>query len=331
MFTVVDRPQSARLDGSTLIVMNAKGEDLWRKAFPDGFASEYYSQGLAPRMWFGELEGKGHYDVLFLYHPAGSIMSMSHSTTLICYSGRGKEKWRWIPGRELAELAGSPATFLTVALKVMKATPSQPSRIVVSSYHLPFYPNQIAIIDSNGKTVSEYWHSGHLDYLTLADLDGDGREEIVATGISNGYHQATLVVLDTDRVFGASAEAARPEIQLHGMGAAQERIRLLFPRSDLNMVLGTYNEGQEATVEHGRTRFSVLECRLHIGCRIWYEFDKNFHLLSVEADDYFRSAHSEFYRNDKANHPFGKQEESEFQKVRCLVGCTTEFVAKEAH
>ncbi len=324
-----DRPQSARLDGSTLVVMNAKGEDLWRKGFSDGFWPEYYNQGLSQRMWFGDLQGKGHFDVLLLYHPA--VDPMSHSTTLICYSDRGKEKWRWTPGRELPELEGNPATFRTMGLGVLKSKPGQPSRIVVSSWHVPLYPHQIAIVDSNGKTVSEYWHSGHLDYLTLADLDGDGREEIVASGISNGYRQATLVVLDPDRVFGASTEAARPEIQLHGMGVAQERARLLFPRSDLNRTSHVYNQSVEATVENGRTRLSVWECWPRPGCLIWYEFDRNFHLLSAQADDQFRNAHTEFYLKDKNNHPFSPEEEKEFQKVRCLVGCKTDYVPVDIH
>src|SRR5258708_39019554 len=89
----------------------------------------------------------------------------------------------------------------------------------------PMGPNQIAVLDSNGKTISEYWHSGGLIDMVLADLDGDGREEIVATGIANGHdHQATLVVLDPDRVFGASTDV-RPEFQIHGMGAAQVMLR----------------------------------------------------------------------------------------------------------
>ena len=329
MFTVVDGPQSARLDSSTLIVMNAKGEDLWRKSFTDGFSTEYYSQGLAPRIWFGDLEGDGHSEVLFLYHPAGNMMS--HSTTLICYSDRGNEKWRWHPGRELPELEGNPATFRTVGLAVLKAKAGERRRIVLSSTHMPLYPDQIALVDANGKTISEYWHSGHLLALTLADLDGDGREEIIAAGISNGYRQATLVVLDPDRVFGASTEAARPEIQLHGMGPAKERYRLLFPRSDMNKVLSMYNQANELVVERGKTRLAVLECSQHPGCEIWYEFDKDFHLVSVEVDDQFRAAHAEFYLRLKENHPFSPEEEKEFQKVRCLVGCTTEFVAKETH
>ena len=329
MLTMDNRPQAGRLEGSTLIVSNAKGQELWRKGFSDGFWPDYYQQGLAPRIWFGDLEGKGHYDVLLLYHPA--VNPISHSTTLICYSDRGKEKWRWTPGRDLPELEGNPATYRTVGFGVLKPTNGEHPRIVASSFHVPFYPHQIAIVDSNGKTVAEYWHSGHLDYLTLADLDGDGREEIVAPGISNGYRQATLVVLDPDRVFGASTELARPEIQLHGMGVAGERLRLLFPRSDLNKTLSVYNQGREVTVEDGRTRLSVVECWQQANCEIWYEFDRNFHLISAQASDTFRSAHAEFYLRSKPFHHFDAEEESEFRKVRCLVGCKTEFVLSQNH
>jgi hypothetical protein len=329
LLVVHDRPQSGRLDGSTLTIMNAEGKELWRKAFPDGFSPDwYYAEGLATRIWFGDLEGKGHTDILFFYHPA--VSPLSHSTTLICYSDRGKEKWRWTPGRVLPEL-DSPATYRTVALAVLKPTEKRPSRIVVSSFHDPWWPNQIAILDPNGKLLAEYWHSGHLEHLTLADLDGDGREEIIATGISNGYHQATLIVLDPDRVFGASIEAARPELQLHGMGVAQERLRLLFPRSDLNKALFEFNTGSEATVENGSIRLSVRECLHPPSWPIWYEFDKNFHLVTAYADEYFRSAHAQFYATGKESHPFSAEEQAAFQKVRCLMGCKTEFVPSEIH
>ena len=99
----------------------------------------------------------------------------------------------------------------------------------------------------------------------------------------------------------------------------------MFQRSDLNTALASFNQGQEATVERGTVRFSTLECTTHIGCSIWYEFDRNFHLISAYPDDYFRGAHNEFYRNDKHPHLFSA-EKREFRKVRCLVGCTTEFV-----
>ena len=309
--------------------MNAEGKELWSKGFPDGFWPDFYDQGVAPRIRFVDLDGDGHTSVLLLYHPA--INPRSRATTLICYSDRGKEKWRWTPGRELPELEGTAATYRTVALVILKATEKKASRIVVSSIHDPWWPNQIAVLDSNGKTISEYWHSGHLDHLTLADLDGDGREEIVATGIANGYHQATLVVLDPDRLFGASTEAARPELQIHGMGVAEERLRLLFARSDLNKTLSVYNAAQEAAIYNGRVRLSVAECLQPPSCLMWYEFDKHFDLLTAYADEQFRTAHAQFYAKGKDAHPFSQEEQAEFQKVRCLVGCKSEFLPTQIH
>ena len=317
-------PQSARLDGTTLQVLNAQGNPLWRANFPDGFWHDYYEQGVQTRMWFGDLDGMGRTEVLFLYHTASN--PTSHSTTLICYSDRGKEKWRWTAGRALPELNGSPAVFVTVDFDVLKANKAGPRRIVVSSRNEPFYPHQIAIVDSNGKTVSEYWHTGILFHTAIADLDGDGKQEIVASGISNGYRQATLIALDPDHASGASTESARPEVQIHGMDLPHERFRLLFPRSDLNQTLSIYNVGQDITIDQGRIRVLIRECTIIPRCFILYEFDKNLQLRSVMPDDQFRSAHKEFYLSRKDNHPFTPKEESQFQKIRCLVGCNTDFV-----
>jgi hypothetical protein len=322
-----NHPQAWRLDGPTLTVLNAEGKELWSKSFPGGLSADwYYVQDPASRIWFGDLEGTGHTDVLFAYLPAGS--QQTHSSTLICYSDRGKEKWRWTPGRDLPELNGSLATFRTMAVRVLNPTEQRPRRIVVASIHDTWWPSQIAVLDSNGKTISEYWHSGGLSSMVLADLDGDGREEIIATGVSNGYdHQATLVALDPDKVFGASTEV-RPEFQIHGMGVAQERLRLLFPRSDLNRALFQFNMAADPTIEHGSLRLTVMECITPLGCRIWYEFDKNFHLIAAFAGgDDFRSAHARFYQNGKDAHVLSAEEQAAFQKVRCLVGCNSEFVA----
>lgn len=333
-FMIDDRPQSGHIDNSELVITNAEGKELWRKSFPAGFWSEYYQNGLenhlynqdglASHLWFGDLDGDGHTDVLLLYHPAAD--PKSQSTTLICYSDSGKEKWRWTPGRDLPETESVPSVYISMGLGVLQAANGHHRRIVVLSRHEYYYPTQIAEVDSNGKTLSEYWHSGHLFHFKLAILAG--HEEIIASGISNGYHEATLVVLDPNHVSGASAEATRPEVQIHGMGPAQERLRLLFLRSDLNNDLYLYNEGLGPVLSPGRIQVDVKECWTTVaqGCTIVYGFDENFNLLSASAEDTFLIAHKEYYSKNRPEHQFTADEEKLFQKVRCLAGCETEFV-----
>lgn len=330
IFGVPAQPQLGRMDGTVLRIFDARGKELWSKTFPDRFGPDwYYNEKLwGPYIWFADLEGKGHTSVLFSYSALEDPVN-PRSSTLICYSDRGKEKWRWSPGRDLPELHGSPATYMTHALKILKATDKRPVRILVASQHQPWWPTQIALLDSEGKTVSEYWHSGGLDFVTLADLDGDGKEEIIATGVANGYdHQAALVVLDPDQVSGASTEIL-PDFQIHGMGIAHERLRLLFPRSDLNRALYQFDVAMHPTFENGILRLTVAECITlpNYTCPIWYEFDRNFHLKAAYAGgDEFRSAHNKFYQTGKEPHGLTDEEQAAFQKVRCLVGCKTEYV-----
>jgi hypothetical protein len=52
------------------------------------------------------------------------------------------------------------------------------------------------------RIVGGYWHSGDLDALDTADLNGYGVTEIYLAGVDQGRQQATLVVLDPRRVNG---------------------------------------------------------------------------------------------------------------------------------
>lgn len=321
-------PKSARMEGSALVILDGEGKELWRKTFAEGFGPDtYYTKGLESRIWFEDLEGKGHTSVLFSYLPAPD--AQPRSSTLICYSDRGKGKWRWTPGRALPENGGEAAAYKTYSLGVLKAKGERGRRIVVVSDPNPWWggPSQVALLDSRGKFVSEYWHSGGLRDLAVTEMSGTDEEEIVATGVAYGYgDEATVVVLDPERVSGASKEV-RPEYQIHGMGDAQERLRLIFPRSDLNRTAFDHNVAMQPVMEGGNLRVVVDECLAPVGCPIAYEFDRKFELIAARpGSDEFQSAHDRYYQNGKNAHRLGDEDRAAFLKVQCLVGCKTEFV-----
>lgn len=326
-FMLPDQPSKGSLEGSSLVIRNAKGQELWRKTFSGGFGPEsYYGKEFGEHIWFADLEGKGHTSILFSYLPGGD--SLPHSSTLICYSDRGKEKWRWNPGKSLPEVSG-PATYRTISLGLLRATGKRPARIVALSDHDPWWggPSQIALIDSNGRTVSEYWQSGGLHDLAIGNMDRYGSDEIIATGVAHGYaSQATLVVLDPDNMAGASKEV-NPEYQIHGMGIAEEKLRLLFPRSDLNLSSFAYNYGAQPKIDDTNLGITVIECLAPVGCPIHYEFDSSFNLVSLDAtSEEFRSAHDLFYRGGNHPHALNAEERAAFLRIRCLTGCKSEFL-----
>lgn len=134
------------------------------------------------------------------------------------------------------------------------------------------------------------------------------------------------MVLDPDRVSGASSEA-NPVYQLHGMGTAQERVRLLFRRSDLNRALYQYNQAADLVFEQGHVQLTVRECIAPPGCHIWYEFERDFRLIAAYAGgDEFRSAHNRFFQTGKGAHTLSADEQAAFQHVRCLAGCKSGYV-----
>lgn len=326
-FVLPDQPAKGKLEGSALVIMDAEGKELWRKTFAGGFGPEsYYGKDTGERIWFADLEGHRHTSVLFSYLPAAT--SEPHSSVLICYSDRGNEKWRWTPGTTFPN-SPNQLTFRTMSVGVLKPTEARPLRIAALSDHEPWWggPSQVALIDSNGKMLSEYWQAGGLHDLLVASLKRDSAENILLTGVANGYtSQATLVVLDPDHMAGASNEE-NPAFQVHGMGTAQEKLRLLFQRSDFNAASFAFNYATEPRTENGNLWLTVMECLAPIGCPIRYRFDNNFDLTAIDsASEEFRSAHDRFYKPGKKPHVLSENEGAEFLKIRCRNGCDSEFV-----
>lgn len=84
--------------------------------------------------------------------------------------------------------------------------PQGQRRLVVGSNHHFSYPDQVAVLDTHGQVISEYWHHGHLTHAAVADLNGDGVPELLLGGVDDdsGRNLATVVVFDARRIAGSS-------------------------------------------------------------------------------------------------------------------------------
>lgn len=115
-------------------------------------------------------------------------------------------------------------------------------------------PAFIARLDVNGEEIGRYWHFGNLGGLYIADVNNDGREEIIAVGINDVNDEKELsfpaiVVLDPSKIVGDKKPTAAPRFDFPFSDAELYYIRL--PLSDIHVALK--ENGSVSALDMSRT------------------------------------------------------------------------------
>jgi excisionase family DNA binding protein len=310
-------PARFHFEFKSLVVTDERGRELWRKSFEDPFGPGITPESMLRyrQAWFGDLDEDGHVELLFTYDPVSRVKNGSF---LICFSDQGKEKWRFVPGRQVSSPAESfPPPYMVARVAVAPLGKDRAKRVLVTSHHLTWYPCQVVALRSTGAVLGEYWHSGHLDHMDLTDLDGDGSDEVLLAGVSNGYKAATLVVLDPLNLDGASWEEDGA-CQLEGFGPGREKARLLFPRSCINRKFESYNGASLMAVQGDSIKIDVNEKRQDADAVVIYRLDKRLRLVHFAVSDRLPALHRELEAAGQLDHVLTEREIAELGKIRTL-------------
>jgi hypothetical protein len=191
-------------------------------------------------------------------------------------------------------------------------------RILVTSHHVSDYPNQFAMLDTSGKVLGEYWHSGHLEYIELIDRKDGGGKDILLGGVDNGRHAATLVQLDSRNLSGATAEQEDNRCQLQGFSPAKEEAILLFPRTRINQKFNEFNKVTALAVQQGNVRVNVSEWESDPECKLIYELSTDLSVKDVDFTSRFREVHQELHSKKELGHAFSPLEIESMKNVTIL-------------
>jgi len=304
-------PADFRIEVSTLIVTDGQGREIWRHQFPTRLAESAYEQaGAIKKCTFVDIDGDGGLETLFVCWP---INFGSVGATLICFAEDGTIKWQFVPGKTIRDTRQEyrPPYFISNVQPV--PVPQLSLRILVSSNHYLHNPNQIAMLDTSGRLVSEYWHSGHLLSVVHTDLNGDGVEEILLAGVNNGYRQATMVIFDPRYVSGASSQPGR---QIFGFPTGTEKTIVLFPKTCLAKN-APYNRAIDLRVTvGGRIMLVVAEGvseSENPGLMI-YELDFGLNVISARPDSHFQESHRVFEEKGLLDHSWTEEEVEQLRR-----------------
>jgi hypothetical protein len=216
--------------GRVLTVSDGAGRVLWRHTFPTPILQPAANP---PTCTFADLEGTGAIDTICLYEP---VDFATEGMRLYCFDRHGRVRWTFTPGDAVhadGRLYSRP--YFIFRFLVLPRDSAGHRRVVVTSCHNWSFPDQVAVLNSEGELLGQYWHHGHLRTLALADLDGDGKPLLVLGGVNDspGYNQATLVAFDPDHVSGSSMRAdGRPDFD--GMPPGSEQRVVFFSKTRLS-------------------------------------------------------------------------------------------------
>ncbi len=241
-------PADFRIIRSSLIVVNERGRELWRfDTGVENLAGESFYRRYAftkrpssvdpfgfdmPDIKFKDIDGDGKIEVLF------SIQTENEfgEGDVFCFDARGRRLWSFHGGQAMrfGDTAFSP-DYRIYAVDTEDLDGDRKSEILVISDHNNDFPTQLALLDCRGRKRGEFWSSGRISDYLFRDINGDGRKEILASGVNNEYREGYFMAFDASRIGGGSPQMDR-RYSNSDLGQGSELCYVRFPRSDLAVI-----------------------------------------------------------------------------------------------
>lgn len=304
-----------RLEGRTLAALDKDGQELWRRSFPEPLLRWDYRTMNYPMPEGGrldaleDLDGDGAREILVITQ---SDLNPLQPAILHCLDERGEGLWQYRPGRSLNfGDTRFDSVFMIRFFRIEDFERDGTKEVLLLAYNHSFFPCTITLLDSGGRPRGQYIHSGHFLTMTTTDLDGDGRREILAAGINNGYLKGCLAVLDDRAVAGASPQPDTPNHRCADAPPGQELYYLLFPRDSVNLATENYGRAQEIRIGPdwvGVDTGFILRPPCPVGGGVTFRLDRRLRLLGVDAGPAYLAYYRCLEANGMLDRPFSKEE-----------------------
>jgi len=295
-------PADFHIQGSELIIVDHRDREIWRRdtGLP-GLENEGFYRGhflekrqgsdsipVWPYVMILDVDGDSRSEVLFCTQTRFEDLE----GTLICFDDRGTERWRFEAGRELV-FGGKTfrKEYRIYGLNVEDYDGDGSLEILVLSFQKPDWPCQAVLLDPAGKTEGEFWNAGYLMDGSSGDVDGDGKKELVLSGVNNEYNMGCVAVFEAGELYGSSPQQ-EDDFRSPGLGPGGQSAYILFPKSDVHEAI--HRQGDPINYfwihEDGGLMAETYETH------ILYDLDLSLNCFNVILSNYFLNLHKEFCR-----------------------------------
>ena len=294
-------PASVHIDFDTLVAIDSKGAEIWRR--PLGFRAnlDLYRAGAleAPhRIGLADIDGDTHREVLVVASPLESTQD-THPRLWV-FNSDGTPRWSYqLDAKNVVQFGSEQFTgpwaadmwFVTVA-------PENAARraLWVSSHHAAMFPAALQRLNpETGAPLSSYWSDGYIVTVNLVPVDG--RWRLLIGSCNNETKGAALAMLDASRPTG-SAPSQLPAYRCVNCPSGEPLAFVVFPKprrfraideSSPLFRIEKLARGFNIGVRHAAESDTLV-------ADVYYALDENFRPVSVDVADGFKLTYQALVR-----------------------------------
>lgn len=311
------RVTSAEIRKAVLVALDEEGRVLWKKTQPENPMRDTSGGGVKPLV----VETKdGAREVIFAVERDGEL---GLSDYLMAFTEAGDLRWRIEMGKPVRADKAYPPAYRISTMVAWRRESGELAGYLVSSTHMPNWPCQIAWVSPEGKVIREYWHSGHMHDLKVRWDASEQRYLLYAGGLGNGTQGAELVILDPEKMEGASREESA-EYQIRDMAPGNEVARVVFNKSRLCREEGAvYNVAHNVMVRDEEVTVMTNEIPSlseDQGAMISYTLGHDLRVRRVSLSDWGLTVWQRRYARKQVSRLWDEAERDRLSRVRYLVG-----------
>ncbi len=218
--------------GRQIFLYNSKDQQLWMHEFERPVFIRVETPDVKmPLVKIEDLDQDGWNEILVIVD-----IGVQTTAQLFYLDHKGNVKWVFSAGEGFEEGSGgqrentNPEIFNIENLLVDNFIDDGKKEILIYSRQNAFFQSQIAILDNRGHVMGEYWHPGAIPYIIYTDLDGDGKKELVCSGINNRLNWRHIIFsLDIKELMGNKMQGPPYNIFVN-LKPAKEKKYVVLPQ-----------------------------------------------------------------------------------------------------
>jgi len=293
-----------RIDGSVLRILNKEKKEIGRfdSGLPGLEKEEFYRERFPvrtlneeniikwPIILIADINNDEEPEVIF----STQTRSGYGEGRLYCLDKRGNKLWEFAAGRRRVYGTGAiSADFMIEGIGAFDMNGDGSLEICVISAHVDDPPTQLAVLDAAGSVIGEYWNYGRLIDMASADINSDGRPELLVVGTNNEYGKACLIAFDPGHIRGGSPQMDERYI-CRDLEAGTELVHMLFPERESMRWINIMADGRIKTM-------TIHSC-LH------FELDPALAIAAVKTTAVYQQKYGQLLREGRLGAGAGDRE-----------------------